>query len=338
MDGNSDGSFGAPYYRSADYRMRYPAYLRPVAPPPVIVKVHSALYPKQFAVRKTDGRPEKNGRRFVSDGDRPVGGDATAKRMAGRKKRPRRLRRNNSASPPGDGNRAAAVTPLDDGDDQIQDLPCPVYAAVPDTPADNNQARSSRHSLRTTSVHSRPPSAGLLPQDDGNPQNPRPFSPSSDYYLPAPSFPPPAPPPPPPTAHVHRKSAGSDDGDGGTDTTDPLERFRRTAKRFEKECRRRRQANAVREELAQAKSFAEQAKDVAVVLAAKRDRSYDARSRRKARDAAGEDADVVQRDRRLNGGSEYAELERLGLGKCDDSGRWVPNSRNRLKDRLVCFQ
>lgn len=47
-----DGSFGAPYYRSPDYQIRYPAYLRTVVPPPVYTNVLDVLHPRQFFVRK----------------------------------------------------------------------------------------------------------------------------------------------------------------------------------------------------------------------------------------------------------------------------------------------
>lgn len=36
--------------------------------------------------------------------------------------------------------------------------------------------------------------------------------------------------------------------------------------------------------------------------------------------------------------SEYEELERLGLGKYDGAGRWVPSSRKKLYNKLRRFQ
>lgn len=134
---------------------------------------------------------------------------------------------------------------------------------------------------------------------------------------------------------------GEDDTDDGGGRPSPLDLFRRTAARFARENRRRRQLAAVRDEKAQARAIAEQAKDV--VLAAKRGRRDDGRC-----DDADDDADAC-RERAIADGravrqsagrdtSEYAELERLGLGKCDGAGRWVPNTNNMLRDKLLRFQ
>lgn len=345
--GNFDRSFGAPYYKSADYQMRYPAYLKPVvAPPPAIINVHGVLHPKQFVVRKTIERPEK----FLNlvAANRPVVGDTISKRKTARKKlsRRRRARVNDGVctaqSLSGDGVRAAGPS-VDNRDDQV--YPDKIHT-VHESPADNNYIDTPRSPTPTPSltVPSRPLTADPAQNDDNNPtQYPFPILLTTDqrehnsYYPDLPNYPspppsPPAPPPPPPpTEKIYRKSAGTDDI-SHDNTIDPLELFRQTAKLFDKECQKRRLSNVDSGEKTRAKIIAEEAKNVAVTMAAIRGWSDDTKDGRKVQTT------TAVAENKARGGSEYAELERLGLGKCDDGGRWVPNSNNRLKNKLMCFQ
>ncbi|XP_008184302.1 nuclear pore complex-interacting protein family member B4-like [Acyrthosiphon pisum] len=109
----------------------------------------------------------------------------------------------------------------------------------------------------------------------------------------------------------------------------PVELLKRTAKRFKLECERRRKTTVIQNEKAQARNIAEQAKHV--VMAAKRGWSYDGDHSKGVTWTDDEEPSAIVRL------PEYAELERLGLGKYDSDGCWVPSS-TRLKKRFLSLR
>jgi len=109
----------------------------------------------------------------------------------------------------------------------------------------------------------------------------------------------------------------------------PVELLKRTAKRFKLECERRRKTTMIHNEKAQARNIAEQAKHV--VMAAKRGWSYDGDHPKGVTWTDDEEPSAIVRL------PEYAELERLGLGKYDSDGCWVPSS-TRLKKRFLSLR
>ncbi|VVC41928.1 Hypothetical protein CINCED_3A007956 [Cinara cedri] len=408
-------SFGAPYYKSADYQTQYPAYLRSVAPPPVIVDVRNELHPKPFRTRNGRKTIERSGKSSNTIADRSVVTDdhTTPKRKSvTRKKRSKRRSRVNTnaacdAETPCGDDVCALVPSIDNDDYDVEVSPVEIHA-VDETSCDNDHAHvscppsptpdisppavnvysiTSNIALPTTNIYSTSPNISLpapnitpptpiispltlnitspatsipsrlLTAENSPTYNDTPLSPSTvkrehkEFTITnTPSYPPPPPPPPPPQTPLinlpqslqkssyappvplpppsppedtHRISAGND----SDSQIGPLEMCKRTAKRFEMECRRRRRLSTINEKKTQAKSIAEQARDVAYIMAAKRSWSQDTNDRLKAQTA--EDNLIARR------GSEYAEMELLGLGKCGDGGCWMPNSSNRLKNKLL---
>jgi len=109
----------------------------------------------------------------------------------------------------------------------------------------------------------------------------------------------------------------------------PVERLKRTAKLFKLECERRRKTTVIQNEKAQTRNIAEQAKHV--VMVAKHGWSYYGDHPKGVTWTDDEEQPAIVRL------PEYAELERLGLGKYDSDGCWVPSS-TRLKKRFLSLR
>jgi len=117
--------------------------------------------------------------------------------------------------------------------------------------------------------------------------------------------------------------------ESGDSQLHPVELLKQMSKRFKLECDRRRRKTVILNEKAQARNIAEQAKHV--VIEAKRGWSYDADNFKGITSTDGDEPSAVVRS------PEYAELERLGLGKYDSGGCWIPNS-TRLKNKFLSFR
>lgn len=396
VDGSTNGSFRAPYYRSADYQTRYPAYLRLVAaPPPVTANFQSALHPRRFGVRKM-ATCNDNGGGYRPESSKRVGfadsvsfeSSAAAAAISAKRKSTRKKRRRSRKS-------AAAAAELATADDPV--IEPPPYSFHPPPVEDDHSLRDhniiasyseplltaaeqysarSHHTLTSTPVgdstsrpscllHSFPTKedeeeaahpitdtfhGDLIPhrrragQEDNQLRDLTPSTisvpllplpPTADEYdFPLRGFtplstavrstPPPPPPPPPPLRPAS--------GDG---QLHPIELLKQTATRFKLECERRRRTTDVQHEKAQARNIAEQAKRV--VMEAKRGWSYGRDDHKGAGTVVWSDDDDDDDEPSTAGVvrlPEYAELERLGLGKYDSGGRWVPSS-NRLRNRFL---
>jgi len=117
--------------------------------------------------------------------------------------------------------------------------------------------------------------------------------------------------------------------ESGDNQLHPIELLKQMSKRFKLECDRRRRKTVILNEKAQARNIAEQAKHI--VIAAKRGWSYDTDNLKGITWTDNDEPSAVVRS------PEYAELERLGLGKYDSSGCWIPNS-TRLKNKFLSFR
>lgn len=358
--GNYNRSFGAPYYRSADYRIRYPAYLRRVVPPPTsTVDVLEMLYPRQFSVRKMVTVAKTPGK-HTDLADATVTETTTTKTTRTKRKSTRKPRRQTvevlttNASPlvaPLDGDYSPSVVADDGGGTsaQISTTNDTVKTATAPTIVYHTQTRppSSRsttvvpkfddnyaHKYPATRKFTNPPdpltfltmTSKYKNNNDDDEHRPR------MVFTPPPDLPPPPPPPSPSVSKQQPRTSTTQEPSFGHDgCLDPVERLKQTAKRFERECARQRRLTAEHEIKNKARAIAEQAKHV--VTMAKRERHGDG-GRPKQRTA---DNDKF-RSRCHHKTSEYAELERLGLGKYDNGGRWVPHSKNKFKDKLTHFQ
>jgi len=183
--------------------------------------------------------------------------------------------------------------------------------------------------LKNSSISPQPPSPPPPPPPPPPPVDeedfpPRGFTPTNIYFqtqLP----PPPADEEDNVSININLQSSRA----SGDSPLHPVELLKRTAKRFKLECERRRKTTVIQNEKAQARNIAEQAKHV--VMAAKRGWSYDGDHPKEVTWTDDEEPSAIIRL------PEYAELERLGLGKYDSDGCWVPSS-TRLKKRFLSLR
>jgi len=166
-----------------------------------------------------------------------------------------------------------------------------------------------------------PPPPPLPPPVDEEDFPPRGFTPTNINF-PRPLSPPPADEEDNACINIHLPPPRA----SGDSPLHPVELLKRTAKRFKLECERIHRTTVIKNEKAQARNIAEQAKHV--VMAAKRGWSYNGDHPKGVTWTDDEEPSTTVRL------PEYAELERLGLGKYDSDGCWVPSS-TRLKKRFL---
>lgn len=410
---NGDGydqnrSFGAPYYRSADYQLRYPSYLRHAAPFVTTVNVQNVLHPRQF--RERIAVATRAGKRIENRANFGV----VKRRITDKKTRHRRRPKvvedeqetqskttsdDFAPNPPAvifednqhDKNLPSSplapptMTEVIAEDNGIENPPKLLASLVPPSPTlqstenridprkivknlpfpahdpltlplavdgENEFEGLPKRSSQTPVVQSteknnadgekmrkKLPSPGAAPSEWVGVVNLVPVirlrSPviycyATEYAPPRPSISPP----------IKR----------GRSRADPAKQLKPGAKHFENErCRRHRRRRQVTvassvDDCVYSKMERAIRNAEYVVMNAKRgwplfDDSDDYEQRRRVKIITPvEDRHRESVANECREKTEYVELQRLGLGRKNDSGRWVPNTKNKLKDKLVYFQ
>lgn len=326
---NFVGSFGNPYYRSADYRTRYPAYLRSVAPPPpMTVNVQDMLFPKQFALQKvtftstTVEKPSIEEYPVVKKSD-GLKNTKTKRKLSRKQRRPR------SEIPPQEDN------PINDSS-----IPLMVSDEIDKVESKNPLDRISLPATEDDHTHqylsdSIPvpvlPSAveplnhtGSIPTYSYPPAPPPPLpTESEEYYSDQHIFPLPPPPIPeveedyehqnllpspnhPPPQQPFQSTINRLSDTDNNESLHPIEQCKRMAKRFQRECRRR-QVTALQNEKYEARTKAEEAKHFLMTTGDGWSKENDYN-----REKTSDDKIVVRQgwQKQQSKESEYAEIER----------------------------
>lgn len=349
-DSNFVGSFGDLYYRSADYRTRYPAYLRSVAPPPTMaVNVQDMLFPKQFALQKIVNITSNGAKKTSTEQSPAMKKPSDFKEMKTKRKLARKQRRSRRSKTPPQKNNARndnSVPQMLTEDDHTQYPSDSISFHIQSTAVDADHEPLNQSSSTPTS-----PSFSTLPI----PSPPPLPTASEEYYSSQHTFPLPPPPiteaeehnghqnqlilpdyPSPPSPQQPFKAPNVHlSVNDNNELLNPIEQFKRTTKRFQRECRRLRHLTTFQDEKFQARTIAEQAHDF--VKAAKKGGFNDDNGNRKKHSG---DESLIRKEWQDQNCelSDYAEMDRLGLGEYNGGSRWVPNSKNKLKEKLLHFR
>lgn len=305
------GSFGDSYYRSADYRTRYPAYLRQVVPPPpMTINVQDMLFPKRFGLQKVAIFTETVIDKPPKAENLECFNEIKMKRKTARKQK--RLRSETPVQEKNDRNDTLIPLMVAENGTCAKDI-CLGTGIIEEIDTFESRDSPDQISLLKTKddhVHQYP--SDLIPfpilpipvETDHEPTNnlssiptssspppppPPPLPTTSEEYYPSQHISPFPPPPPlpgaeednkhknilpssdyssPPTPQQLLRSPGVHFGSGVDDKEllNPIEQCKRTAKRFQRECHRRRHLVAYQEEKSQARTIAEEAKNIVMAV------------------------------------------------------------------------